>query len=213
MNRPNKATAVAVAGAVAAVAALTGAVALAQTATPGRHPRPGGPVQIIEQPPADRFFDAAPYDGQLVQQRCAPAGCDPNALAEYLQGGFVSVIRLYRTPAPYSLEQLRQRFDQPAAAGGWQLDLTDYYTQPPRYALATVIYCRKTSHDVWYANVNSSNALTDDSDPKAPPVVGVQVAISSRPRNGDICGIANRPNHPDTAEDRPAGPSNGTEAR
>jgi hypothetical protein len=213
MNRPRGSAILGVAVAAVAAAAVVGAVVIARAAvTDRRLPPHRDQVELTEQPRSDPFFATAPIDGQLVLERCAPAGCGDAAVAEYLEGGVVSVMRLYRTPAVHSLDQLRQRYDQPATAGGWSLDFTDSYSRAG-FSLAKLIYCRKTGQEMWYASVWASTSLTDGADPEAQPVMGVEVTMSAGPLVGSTCGIENRTDGSDTADDGPVGPTDGPVAR
>jgi hypothetical protein len=96
-------------------------------------PPPRSERKMLEQFKADPVFTAAPYGGRLVEEHSLASACK-----DYDPGGSgptpTNVGRLYRTSTLHSFDQLRQRFDQPAAAAGWHID--EAQTHPARWKAA-----------------------------------------------------------------------------
>src|SRR5262245_36416160 len=181
MDRPRRSTVVGVVLSVvaAAVVVVSGWAVLACHA-------PRDQTDMISAYRADPIFAAAPNDGQLVKEWSRTNSCD----AEHDGGGsgyrgFADVGKVYRTPVAYSLGQLHQLFDQPAAAGGWTPISSD---QDSTFlgADSSIGYCRQTGNRASYAAVASSNTVTTEFDSDI--VVGVRVSISAS-LAGERCDV------------------------
>ena len=182
-------------GVVVAATAVTG-VAVVRTWF-GCLP-PWSDIQMINKLQADPLFAIAPDAGRLIDERAAAEACDTSSTAAYIGHGVTYLWRRYRTPGVRSLDQLRQRFDQPAAAAGWHIDKTQTHQGgPPPKALtaaqrrllppairravsfaddaAEVTYCRQLGDRLIYLEVQSSRRL--NMAPDIEPFTGVSVEI------------------------------------
>lgn len=163
-------------------------------------PPPRSELKMIEEFKADPLLNTAPYGGRLIAERSGASAC-----SDYEPGHSspqpTNVARKYRTSTPQSFDQLRQRFDQPAAAAGWRID--EAQTHPARwkaivtaaqlrrmpphirhlfsrpvYEPAIVTYCRRIGDQPIQAIAVSSDTMKyGDVDPG----VGVFVSITTMP--------------------------------
>jgi hypothetical protein len=178
MNRPKLSTAVRVAVAVAVVAGALVIVREMFGCTP-----PRDQADMIELYEADPLIATAPHDGRLVEEQSRSYTCDsgmPHGSSP-TGPGFAEVMRRYEIPAAYSLDQLRQRFDEPAAAGGWRIEEARTGPNHPR-----VMYCKQTGERSSHAYVTSTIYLEDVEDP---PVPAVEVRLSASRRDGTKCNV------------------------
>lgn len=134
MNRPRMSTVVRVAVAVAAVA---GTVVIVREMFVCRPPR--DEAEMIELFKADPLFAVTADIGQLVDEHARTYSCDSGHGDSPTSPGFAEVMRLYQAPAPYNLDRLHQRFDQPAAAAGWRID------EARSDLSGSVVYCKEAA--------------------------------------------------------------------
>jgi hypothetical protein len=141
---------------------------------------------MIEDYKADPIFNAAPEDGRLLEQSLLTNACDAATDGNSGTGypAFAEASRRYGTAAAYSVAQLRQRFDQAAAAGRWHIVEAERYTHPgdpPVWSMdERVTYCKQTGSRRSLA-VLSSFVGNDPPDP------GLVVTLTAD-RDGSNCG-------------------------
>jgi hypothetical protein len=130
---------------------------------------------------ADPFFAAAPFDGQLIDEYAHTNACDAaHDGGSPLGPGFAEVRRQYKVPVAYSLDQLRQRFDQPAAAAGWHFQRSESFGS----ASSFVSYCKQTGRRASTASVHSSTVVAEGKGENVVVVPGVEVYLSSGGEEG-----------------------------
>ncbi|OZV84525.1 hypothetical protein CA850_01340 [Micromonospora echinospora] len=133
---------------------------------------PRDQADMIKLYEADPLLAVAPHDGQLVDEYAHSFTCDSGHGGSPTGPGFAEVMRRYQTPDAYSVDQLRQRFDEPATAAGWRIvrDRTDPQHEP-------VIYCKQTGRRASYARVFSSPYTVHQGGSAAGP--GIELVIGA----------------------------------
>jgi hypothetical protein len=135
---------------------------------------PRDQTDMIERYKADPFFGGAPENGRLVEETSRTNACDAaHDGGSPLGPSFASVTRVYKTLATYTIDQLRQRFDQPAAVGGWR----NYRAEAFDWG-AIVSYCKQTGTRAAYASAYSADQTVTAADREAVTIgPGVEVSI------------------------------------
>jgi len=156
MKKPERSTVIRVAVVLAVIA---GAVVIVREVYRCRPP--SDEANMIKLLEADPLVATAPDDGQLVEQYSHTYTCDSGHGNSPTSPGFAEVGRRYTVPAAYSVDRLRQRFDRPAAAGGWRFLLTG----DPRAVGggALIYYCKETGERMAVAIVWSWAGTTGQS--------------------------------------------------
>ncbi|MFJ6199607.1 hypothetical protein [Micromonospora sp. NPDC092111] len=177
MNRLNRSTVYRVATAVTLVAGAIVIVYEVFTCHPARNE--AAMIRLYE---ADPLLAVASHDGQLLGEDVKSYTCDNGHGGSPTNPAFVEVTRLYQTPVVYGAHQLRQRFDQPAAAAGWRMVS---HREDLNYPF--VFYCKQVGGRAAYASV-SSTARTVYL-PDAPASSGIKVVLTADAKDGTTCGI------------------------
>ncbi|BCJ64817.1 hypothetical protein GCM10009779_66160 [Polymorphospora rubra] len=98
-----------------AVTVAAGALVIVQKLFGCYPPRDeAGMIELYEDEP---LLAVVPHGGRLVDEYAHSHTCDSGHGGSPTGPVFAEVMRLYKTPAVYSADQLRQRFDQPAVGG------------------------------------------------------------------------------------------------
>ncbi|WP_433230052.1 hypothetical protein ACQP2H_30635 [Micromonospora sp. CA-248260] len=177
MNRLNRSIVFRVAMAVTLVAGAIVIVYEVFTCYPARDE--AAMIRLYE---ADPLLAVAPHDGQLLEKEAKSYTCDNGHGGSPTSPVFVEVTRLYQTPVAYGATQLRQRFDQPAAAAGWHMTS---YREDSNYP--SVSYCKQVGGRAAHAFV-SSTARTVYL-PNAPARPGIEMIVRAAAKDGTTCGV------------------------
>lgn len=153
-------------GVAVVVAVVAGALVITRQVFGCSPPR--DQADMIQLYQADPLLMVVPNGGQLVEEYAHSYTCDSGMPygGSPTSPSFAEVMRLYKTPTPHSQEQLRQRFDQPAAAAGWRTD--------PEHG--SVAYCKQAGSRASYARVSPTIYTANADDP---PELGVKVILSA----------------------------------
>jgi hypothetical protein len=172
MKKPNRSTVIGIAIAVAVVAGAVVTVREVSRCRPTRDE-----ADMIQLYQADPFVATAPDGGQLTEQYAHTYTCDSGHGNSPTSPGFAEVSRRYHTPAAHTVDQLRQRFDRPAAAGGWRFLLVG--DRRVFGGGAALYYCKETGGRTSIALVTSATALDGQSY--------VDLLFSASPDRGKTC--------------------------
>ncbi|MEU8023656.1 hypothetical protein AB0B88_15720 [Micromonospora haikouensis] len=178
MNRLNRSIVYRIAMAVTLVTGATAIVYEVFTCYPARDE--AAMIRLYEDDP---LLAVAPQEGQLLKEDTKSYTCDNGHGGSPTTPAFVEVTRFYQTPVVYGAHQIRQRFDQPAAAAGWRM--TSYRDDS---SYPAVSYCKQVGGRAAYVSVSSTGRMVDFPD--APVSSGVKVIVSAAAKDGATCGIA-----------------------
>jgi hypothetical protein len=137
---------------------------------------------MIEIFQADPLLAVAPDNSTLVDEHAHTFDCDsglPHGGSPTVPG-FAEVMRLYTTPVAYRSDDLRELFDQPAAAAGWRVD--ELWLQRGHTG-DTVRYCKEANGRASLA-IMSATVYAEEE----PPAPAVRVSLSAG-RAGTTCSL------------------------